>query len=100
MSYRRGYYKKDGTYVQGHFVKSRSKRTSKKRKGKGCLVLCFLWVFIVSIVSCSDESNCESKKCSDFTTQPEAQEVFDSDRNCYSNLDTDNDNIPCENLPD
>ena len=34
MGYRRGYYKKDGSYVQGHFVKS---SIAKKKTKKGCL---------------------------------------------------------------
>ncbi len=100
MGYRRGYYKKDGTYVQGHYVNSRKKlKYSMKNKKGGCLSL-ILWLFILSInISCSDESDCISKKCSDFSTQSEAQAVFNSDNSCYENLDADNDGIACENLP-
>jgi hypothetical protein len=36
MGYRRGYYKKDGSYVQGHFVKSNMPKNKNKKK-KGCL---------------------------------------------------------------
>ena len=99
MGYRRGYYKKDGTYVQGHYTKSRSKMSSNKKSNKGCSLLLLTIAFCIIIFSCSDESDCGEKKCSDFESQAEAQSVFDSDRSCYENLDTDNDNIPCENLP-
>ncbi|MBV7268031.1 excalibur calcium-binding domain-containing protein [Winogradskyella sp. WHY3] len=59
------------------------------------MLLLILFVFI----SCTDDdSDCSSKTCSDFTTQSEAQSLFDSDRSCYENLDADNDNIACENL--
>ena len=36
MGYRRGYYKKDGTYVQGHFTKTRTKSYN-YRGEKGCV---------------------------------------------------------------
>ena len=41
MSYRRGYYRKDGTYVQGHYVNSRSNLKQNRKKGgcAGALVL-------------------------------------------------------------
>ncbi len=41
MAYRRGYYKKDGTYVQGHYTKSRNKSYSNKNK-KGCMTIILL----------------------------------------------------------
>ena len=97
MGYRKGYYKKDGTYVQGHFVNKGVKKKKFKTGDKGgCLVLMFIIISMV-IISCTNDSNCASKNCSDFSTQVEAQSTFDSDRDCYSNLDRDNDNIACEN---
>lgn len=38
MAYRKGYFKKDGTYVQGHFTNHRKKGFAPK-KGNGCLLL-------------------------------------------------------------
>ncbi len=32
MGYRSGYFKKDGTYVQGHFLKSRKNKKNSKNK--------------------------------------------------------------------
>ncbi len=96
MGYRRGYYKKDGTYVQGHYVSSGSGR--KRNNRSGCAgILLVLIIFIIGM-SCTDTSDCESKTCSDFSTQPEAQLIFDRDRSCYENLDADDDGIACENL--
>jgi len=37
MGYRKGYYRKDGTYVQGHFTNTRSRSYS--NKNSGCLLL-------------------------------------------------------------
>lgn len=98
MSYRKGYYKKDGTYVQGHFVnKGQANKKFKGNHKKGCLGV-FLIVLVALIsFSCTSESTCESKKCSDFATQAEAQSTYETDKDCYSNLDRDNDNIACEN---
>lgn len=47
----------------------------------------------------SSSANCPTKTCGDFKTQPQAQSVYDSNRNCYKNLDADKDGIACENLP-
>lgn len=97
MGYRKGYYKKDGTYVQGHFVNKSVKRKKSRKNGKiGCLGSILLLITTV-IISCTNDSSCASRNCSDFATQAEAQATFDSDRDCYSNLDRDNDNIACEN---
>ena len=52
---------------------------------------------VIFLMSCS--SPCEKKKCSDFKTQKEAQEVFESDKDCYKNLDGDGDGEACESLP-
>ena len=97
MGYRKGYYKKDGTYVQGHYVNSTNKKSYYRKSKNGCFSTLLLIVLIV-LISCSDDSNCESKKCSDFATQSEAQSMYNSDRNCYENLDADDDGIACENL--
>ncbi|PWK18573.1 hypothetical protein LX78_01880 [Xanthomarina spongicola] len=46
MGYRRGYYKKDGTYVQGHYTKSRSKsNTNKNKKGCASIIMTLLIFF-------------------------------------------------------
>lgn len=47
MQYRRGYHKKDGTYVQGHYVKSKTKEIKEKR---GCLGLLGFLVFMVGTI--------------------------------------------------
>lgn len=87
MSYRKGYYKKDGTYVQGHFVNKSVKRKKSKIGSKGgCLGFILLSITTV-IISYTNDSNCASKNCSGFSTQVEAQSTFDSDRNCYLNFE-------------
>lgn len=88
MSYRKGYYKKDGTYVQGHFVNKvrKSKKVEDSNKN-GCLAI-FIGLFILTIGLCySAKSTCETKKHSNFVSKPEAQEIYNS----Y------NDNIVCKN---
>lgn len=100
MGYRRGYYKKDGTYVQGHFVNKRSKNVNRGNgKKSGCLGLILLLVVLTVAMSCTTESEspCTKKNCSDFSSQDEAQSVFEGNRSCYANLDRDNDGIACEN---
>ena len=97
MSYRKGYYKKNGTYVQGHFVDKRKKIITTKNKNSGCLgLIIFLFVVITSL-ACTNDGGCPTKKCADFSTQDEAQATFETDKDCYSNLDRDKDNIACEN---
>ncbi|MBU2998156.1 excalibur calcium-binding domain-containing protein [Cellulophaga baltica] len=64
---------------------------------KGCLGVFLVILVAILSFSCSSESTCEYKKCSNFSSQSEAQSTFESDKNCYSNLDRDNDNIACEN---
>ncbi len=55
-------------------------------------------LIIISLVfffiSCEE---CEKKNCSDFATHAEAQAAYNSDPDCYSNLDRDNDGLACEN---
>ena len=62
------------------------------------LILVIAFAFCVSCSESSDD--CPTKTCSDFATQSQAQSTFDSDRDCYENLDSDNDKIACESLPD
>lgn len=62
------------------------------------------------IISCSESSdssnakskvpssNCPTKTCGDFSSQSAAQSAFNSNKNCYKNLDADGDGIACENL--
>lgn len=44
-------------------------------------------------------SPCEKKNCDDFKTQKEAQKAYESDKDCYRNLDKDKDGVACESLP-
>tara|TARA_R110000765_G_scaffold295818_3_gene390977 strand:- start:8320 stop:8625 length:306 start_codon:yes stop_codon:yes gene_type:complete len=98
MGYRRGYYKKDGTYVQGHFVsKNHGGKRLKNTNKKGCLGVFLLLLVTFFSFSCETESTCQSRNCADFANQAEAQAAFEGDKSCYSNLDRDNDNIACEN---
>mgnify|MGYP006876291694 FL=1 len=46
MAYRKGYFRKDGTYVQGHFTNHRSKGFSPK-KGNGCMLLLAPILFVI-----------------------------------------------------
>lgn len=97
MSYRKGYYKKDGTYVQGHFVNKNLKSKKPKNNNKaGCLGFIFLLMTIL-MMSCTEDSSCISRNCSDFATQAEAQTAFEGNRDCYSNLDRDKDGLACDN---
>lgn len=100
MGYRRGYYRKDGTYVQGHFTNTTQKRSTKgKYTKKGCLGSFLVAGLLLLIFSCSsDDGGCREQRCSDFMSQTEAQQAFEADRQCNENLDADNDGIACENL--
>ena len=71
MAYRKGYYRKDGTYVQGHFTNSRTKKKI-TNNNKGCIILIVFFAGILTMFSCSEDSersNCPTKNCSDFTSQ-------------------------------
>jgi hypothetical protein len=46
----------------------------------------------------SSNSNCPTKNCADFATRAQAQATYNSNKNCYKNLDADGDGIACENL--
>lgn len=100
MGYRKGYYRKDGTYVQGHFANNRSRSFSKKNSG--CMLLILAFISFTSIISCSDsgdtKSDCPTKTCGDFSSQAQAQATYDSNRSCYKNLDSDGDGKACESL--
>ncbi|CAM3455019.1 excalibur calcium-binding domain-containing protein [Flavobacterium chungbukense] len=110
MGYRKGYYRKDGTYVQGHYTNNRSKYYS--NKNNGCVILTLLFIAFTTIISCSESSdsvensnsgsgsnsNCPTKTCGDFSTQAQAQATYDSNRKCYKNLDADGDGKACESL--
>jgi hypothetical protein len=115
MGYRRGYYRKDGTYVQGHFANNRSKSFSKKNNG--CILLILVFIVFSSIISCSESSdstdntansgtgsnsgsnsNCPTKTCKDFARQAQAQAAYDSNKKCYKNLDGDGNGKACESL--
>jgi len=41
----------------------------------------------------------DDQNCSDFATQPDAQEVLDADRSDPYGLDVDGDGVACETLP-
>ncbi|GGF10103.1 excalibur calcium-binding domain-containing protein [Flavobacterium limi] len=106
MGYRKGYYRKDGTYVQGHFANNRSKSFSGKNKN-GCVILIFLFIALGSIIACSESSDssgnssnsdCPTKTCGDFTSQAQAQSAYNNNKSCYKSLDSDGDGIACENL--
>ncbi|MCV9930435.1 excalibur calcium-binding domain-containing protein [Flavobacterium sp. LS1R49] len=106
MGYRKGYYKKNGTYVQGHFANTRSKSFS--NKNNGCSVLLLAVTLLGFAVSCSETSDkpdnknatdCPTKTCGDFSTQAQAQSTYNSNKKCYKNLDADGDGIARENLP-
>lgn len=117
MGYRKGYYRKDGTYVQGHYANNRSKTFS--NKNKGCVLLTILFIAFGSVISCSESSesanntansgsgtgsgsnsnsNCPTKTCADFATQAQAQATYNSNKSCYKNLDSDGDGKACESL--
>ena len=54
-------------------------------------------VFAQLIVGCGSSGSSSGKKCSDFSTQPDAQSYFES-HNAVK-LDADKDGIACEHLP-
>tara|TARA_B100000508_G_C11465074_1_gene281290 strand:+ start:1358 stop:1669 length:312 start_codon:yes stop_codon:yes gene_type:complete len=60
-----------------------------------------LIVFPLLLISgaCNKDESCSNTNCADYSTQAAAQTDFDSDRDCHSDLDSDNDGIACEHLP-
>ena len=114
MGYRKGYYRKDGTYVQGHYANNRSKFSN---KNNGCMLSILTCIAFSSIISCSEssdstegisnsssttnsgsDSNCPTKTCASFSTWEEAQATYNSNRSCYKHLDGNGDGIACESL--
>ncbi|WP_115888788.1 excalibur calcium-binding domain-containing protein [Flavobacterium cutihirudinis] len=61
-----------------------------------------LIAIIACAISCSDsaetKSDCPTKTCGDFASQAQAQATYNSDKNCYKNLDSDGDGKACESL--
>ena len=55
-------------------------------------------IAIMFMVACGGEDDREKKKCKDFETWEEADEVFQSDPEFYKKLDKDGDGCPCESL--
>lgn len=52
MSYRSGYYKKDGTYVQGHYVNSKTHlKQSNNKKNIGCFSIFLLMLIFITAIS-------------------------------------------------
>ncbi|MEO8533224.1 MAG: excalibur calcium-binding domain-containing protein, partial [Flavobacterium sp.] len=98
MGYRKGYFRKDGTYVQAHYANNRSKSFS--NKNNGCFLLFSALLFLGLAISCSDSSSettdCPTKTCGDFSSQSAAQSTYNSNKSCYKNLDADGDGIACE----
>lgn len=114
--YRKGHYKKDGTYVQGHYVSGRIR--SYPTKNNGCIILLLISALFGLSISCSDGSdsitsdivssgsssntssnnNCPTKTCGDFATWEQAQATYNSNKNCYKNLDGNGDGVACESL--
>ena len=66
-------------------------------------MLIFLaFTLITTIISCSessDNSNCPTKTCADFSTQTQAQAAYNSNKACYKSLDGDGNGKACESLP-
>lgn len=101
MVYKNEYYRKEGTYVNGHFITTK-KSSITYWNNKGYLIFFPFFITLFSLISCSEDSgksNCPTKTCSEFTTQSQAQSTYDSDRECYMSLDGDGDGRACENLP-
>ena len=46
MGYRRGYYRKDGTYVKGHFYSKGRKKIYKSNNKKGCAGIALILITI------------------------------------------------------
>lgn len=79
-----------------------------KSLNNGCMLIMLIAITFGLAISCShssdtsgnsSNSNCPTKTCGDFKTQQQAQATYDSNRNCYKNLDADKDGIACEDLP-
>ena len=57
-------------------------------------------ILLLVLTHCNNakEAPCPSKKCSDYASQQAAQDDFDLDKKCLSNLDADKDGQACEEL--
>lgn len=57
-------------------------------------------LLIVFLSGCGspDTSACPDRKCSDYSSQSQAQAAFDADPDCLGELDHDSDGIACEHL--
>tara|TARA_R110002020_G_scaffold383407_1_gene594039 strand:+ start:1209 stop:1505 length:297 start_codon:yes stop_codon:yes gene_type:complete len=97
MGYRKGYYRKDGTYVQGHYTNRTSSKLKSKSK-KGCSFLLIAVLMVLSIEACTPDGGCSSKKCYDFNSQSEAQAAFNGSSTCLENLEADDDRTAYEKL--
>ncbi len=65
-------------------------------------ILCGLWLgsMWIGIPACGgNDQPCQTKHCRDFKTQKAAQAAYESDPDCYADLDRDHDGIACEDLP-
>ena len=77
------------------------KKQNTYKNSRGYFLFSTVLISFFLLASCSKDSSesCPTKTCSDFTTQSQAQSTYDSDRECYKNLDGDGDGRACENLP-
>ncbi len=63
-----------------------------------------IFLFIIGIgglglAGCQPNENaCPETNCSDYISQQQAQAAFDSDPECFSDLDADNDHMACEDF--
>ncbi|MGN7812402.1 excalibur calcium-binding domain-containing protein [Flavobacterium sp. 22076] len=72
-------------------------------KHKKITTLLFSLIVIIALaISCSDsadtKSDCPTKTCGDFKTQADAQATYNSNKECYKNLDANGDGKACESL--
>ena len=98
MGYRKGYYRKDGTYVQGHYMSNSTLKPKAKSK-KGCSLLILALVGILGIEACNPEADCPTRNCSDYNIQAQAQKKFNENPSCLENLNSDDDGILYKSLP-
>ena len=100
MKQSKKYYDQENKVINTHF-------NSTVKNNFNYFLLIAICIMLFSFTSCSESSDsdeaivssCPTKNCSDFSTQSQAQSTFNSNRNCYKNLDADSDGIACENLP-
>ncbi|UOX34320.1 excalibur calcium-binding domain-containing protein [Flavobacterium sediminilitoris] len=103
MKQSKKYYDQENKVINTHF----NSTVKNNNFNSSYFLLIAICIMLFSFTSCSESSdsdevivsNCPTKNCSDFSTQSQAQSTFNSNRNCYKNLDADGDGIACENLP-